>query len=348
MDKLISPKLFVVLALGFLGLLLAASLSLPHERYYRFQAHDNVSTRKADWIYERLNFDETPIDVALIGTSRTAGGLSGPLIQTLYCEATGREIHVANLAIPVTGRNMHYVVAKEAARKKAPALTVVELNDVETRRPHPAFVVLADASDILRAPLLLNTNYFSDIIRLPGRQATLFIETLFGKPAVRAEFDPQDYAGANLDLTEVVISIDGQIKSRHVIHGRDKMNALQDIRMSKIARTFFLPKPLQFLEYRLSRLYLQRIQSEAAKIGGITEFAYIPAYGEPIVPDVLQKELSVDTIAFDLGGAITDDPSKWLDATHLNADGAVETSQAFAERLASAHPYLGEASADCQ
>ena len=118
MERPLSPFKFVLASVLGLAVLLCASILLPHERYYRFQAHDNVTTRKADWIYERLHFDPTPVDVALIGTSRMAGGLSGPLIERAYCEATGRRIHVANLAVPTTGRNMHYVLAKEAVQRK--------------------------------------------------------------------------------------------------------------------------------------------------------------------------------------------------------------------------------------
>ncbi|MBT8471027.1 MAG: hypothetical protein KJN99_00375 [Marinicaulis sp.] len=340
MDRETSPLVFLFTAIVMLGALLSSSVMLPHERYYRFQAHDNVTTRKADWIYERLHFDETPVDVALIGTSRMAGGLSGPQIERAYCEATGRRIHVANFAIPVTGRNMHYVIAKEAARQKAPALIVVELNDVESRRPHPGFIILANAEDVLSAPLILNLNYFSDLIRLPGRQFQLFIEKVLNRPKIRQSFDKEDYAGPNLDLTEIMFAIDGRIKSRRITHSREHMEFLREKRAAKIHRTFFLPGPLKFAEYRFARIYLNKIERVGAAHGGDVEYAYMPAYGEPAAPVDMLAEIRLQTPSFDLGADIATDHEFWLDATHLNADGAAEASKRFTEQLVASGKFF--------
>ena len=182
MEKTLSPLAFVYGVVVCCFAILAASIAAPHERYYRYQEHHSGTTRKADWIYERLHFDPAPIDVALIGTSRMGAGLSGPGIEKLYCEATGRRIVVANLSIPETGRNMHYVIAKEAYRTKSPALTVLELNERETRKPHNGFIYLADASDVLTAPMLINVNWLNDLLRLPGRQAALYVKSAARRP----------------------------------------------------------------------------------------------------------------------------------------------------------------------
>ena len=175
--------------------LLSLTVTTPHDRYHRYQRHDSGTTRKADWIYERLHFDKTPVDVALIGTSRMGAGLSAPLIEARYCETTGRRIHIANLSIPETGRNMHYALAKEALRAKAPSLIIVELNETEPRKPHDGFIFLADASDILTAPALINFNYFSDLLRLPGRQAQLFFEGHSWQACRQSCVRPQNLSG---------------------------------------------------------------------------------------------------------------------------------------------------------
>jgi hypothetical protein len=339
MERNLNPLRFALAAVIALGVLLGASIMLPHDRYYRFQAYDNVTTRKADWIYERLHFDPTPIDVALIGTSRTGGGLSAPLIERAYCKATGRRIRVANLGLPETGRNMHYLLAREAAKTKAPALTIVELNDVETRKPHSGFVFLADARDVLTAPAAINLNYLSDLIRLPGRQAALFAQTIFGQPALRKTFDPQAYAGAHMDRTTVQIAIDGGVKSRDVVRSRDDMNALRARRMQNVSPTWLAPEPLRFLEYRFSKAYLNRIEHAANDVA----YVYLPAYGEPAPAQQLLTALEIDERIIDLGGAAALDPSLWLDATHFNAEGARDASLRLADALARAHPTLGAA-----
>ncbi len=339
MEKHLNPVRFAVALIIALSVLLCASLMLPHDRYFRFQTYDNVTTRKADWIYERLHFDTTPVDVALIGTSRTAGGLSAPLIEQTYCTQTGRRIRVANLGLPETGRNLHYVVAREAARTKAPALTVIELNDVETRKPHRGFIFLADAQDVLAAPAAINLNYVSDLIRLPGRQAALFAQTTLGQPTLRNSFDPNAYPGAHMDRTAQQISIDGETKSRDVTHSQAKMNALRAKRMQHVSPTWLAPEPLRFLEYRFSKTYLNRIRQTAR--GGVA-YVYIPAYGAPAPPIALFDALGVDGPVIDLGGAAALDPSLWIDATHFNANGARAASLRFANELARTHPTLGE------
>ena len=341
MEKKISPFAFVCTALLTLLMLLGASILLPHDRYHRFQAHHDGTTRKADWIFERLHFDDTPIDVALIGTSRMAGGLSGPLIEQEYCNATGVKIHVANLAIPRTGRNMHYVIAKETARMKAPALTIIELNEFESRRPHDGFIFLADASDIISAPLWINLNYLSDLLRLPGRQATLFVQGLTGRPAIRARFDRQDYAGPHLDRTETITAIDGRIKSRRYTHDDATMKAMGQARMAGIAPYFVLPKPLDKLEYRFSRHYLKKAETVMARAGSRTLYAYMPAFGASPPPDRLLAALNVKAPVISMGEDLSANPSQWLDATHLNTDGALLASKRFALSLAVRYPSLG-------
>ena len=66
------PRLAFLLIMGFGALCgLIALIALPHDRYYRYQADQILDSRKSDWIFERLHFDDTPVDVALIGTSRS-------------------------------------------------------------------------------------------------------------------------------------------------------------------------------------------------------------------------------------------------------------------------------------
>jgi hypothetical protein len=341
MEKRLSPSGFVFAAFVFTLALLGVSIVAPQNPYYRWQEHTSGTTRKADWIYERLHFDPAPIDVALIGTSRSAGGLSGPDIERAYCKATGRRIHVANLSIPETGRNMHYVIAKEAMRTKKPALTIIELNEVETRKPHNGFVVLADTSDVLSAPILINLNYFSDLARLPGRQALLWFETLTGRAAVRTKFDPSDYLGHDLDRTRELPLLDGRIISRFVKMPASQLNAAADARRAS-ASDLRLPSMLRPFEYRFSRIYLEKISALAAKGGRDIAYVYLPAYQAPVMPEQIKADLGIEAPIIDLGGPIANDPAKWLDATHVNAWGAIEQSARFAAALAEQHPVLGE------
>lgn len=341
MERRLSPFTFLFALALALAAVFSAAILLPHDRYYRYQAHSSGTTRKADWIYERLHFDPTPIDVALVGTSRMAGGISAEIVEMEFCRATGRRIHVANLGIPETGRNMHYAIAKEARNAKAPALFVVELNEFESRKPHDGFIFLADAADVISAPAAINLNYFSDIVRLPGRQASLFLESLTRRPAVRSAFDPDAYAGPYFDRTRMIELLDGRHIDKAVSLSHAELDALFAARMAEEAPMHLLPPALHALEYRFSRRYLRAIEELAGKSGAGVAYAYLPAYRAPAAPAALLKDLDIRAVAFDLGGAGAEDPSLWFDATHWNAKGAVLASERFAVALARRAPRLG-------
>jgi hypothetical protein len=342
MERILSPAAFVFAAFVMLLTLLAMSVVTPQNAYYRWQELNSGTTRKADWIYERLHFDAEPIDIALIGTSRMGGGLSGPSIEAAYCAATGRRIRVANLSIPETGRNMHYVIAKEAMRTKAPALTVIELNETEARRQHRGFVMLADVADVVSAPILTNINYFPDLARLPGRQATVYFNTLAGRGAVRPTFDPAVYPGRDLDRTREIPLLDGGVISRFVTAPKDELDAAHARRRGKYSGVLRLPASLRRLEYATPRYYLAKIKALAEQRGGVIEYAFIPAWREPSMSAELLEDLGVDQRIIDLGGMIASDPDKWMDATHVNAWGAAQLSSRFAEEIAARRPTLGE------
>ena len=340
MEERLSPTAFIVACLVFTLTFLSMSVTVPHDRYYRWQSYDNGTTRKADWIYERLHFDETPVDVALIGTSRMGGGLSGEEIEAAFCALTGRRIYVANLSVPETGRNMHFIIAREAMRAKKPKLTIVELNEVETRKPHNGFVFLADARDVLQAPLFINLNFAGDMLRLPGRQLQLFVASAADTPPLRSEFDRGAYAGPHLDRTRELDMIDGRRISRFV---RVEEAALDKAAAERSAAesSLRLPHQLHFLEHPFSRLYLKRIEALATDTGGDVAYAYLPAWRAPEFPVALNTDLELKRPVIDLGGEIANDAALWLDATHVNGWGAAELSARFAQALAEDYPQLG-------
>lgn len=342
MEKPLSPAAFVFAALVFTLSLLGLSIVTPQNDYYRWQELTSGTTRKADWIYERLHFDPAPIDVALIGTSRTGGGLSGPDIEAAYCKATGRTIRVANLSLPETGRNLHYVVAKEAMRTKAPTLTVVELNENESFKQHRGFVILADVDDILSAPIFPNLSYFPDLVRLPGRQIILLFRTLAGHGAVRDKFDLRQYPGRDIDRTREMWSLEGDFVSRFVAMPREELDTLSAARTNSLSSNLHFPEDLKSVEYRIPRIYLKKIHDLASANDRSLAYVYIPAWREPAFTEDMKSLLGVDGPIIDLGGAIAEDPGMWLNTTHVNAWGAEKISAQFADQLSRSYPDLGE------
>lgn len=338
---------FVLLTLLGIGIGLAVLVALPHDRYWRFQEHQLADTRKADWIYERLHFDDTPVDIALVGTSRMAGGISGPQIERAYCAITGRRVHVANIAMPQFGRNMDYLLVKELLATKFPSVILLQAAEVEGRRPHPAFLTLADGRDILTAPILINLDWPDTISALPGRQLYMALKTLLGRPRLRADFDPEAYIGPHMDRTAGITLTDGTFQPRDVVHGAETLDRAARQRRWGLSRTYLLPGPLRFLEYRLSRVYLERIYRMAGAAGAEIGFAYMPGYSfvRDLPPHI--AELAGGHPVFDINAGLVEDHTKWLDVNHVNTFGARLSTARLATGIAGTWPDLGRPAEVC-
>ena len=195
-------RLIAIMVVGFFGLS-AATLLLPHDPYVRYQQLAPTIHFQSVWGYERMTFDKTPIDVAIIGNSRLQSSVSGPLLQEQLSQRTGRPVHVANLSMSQEGRNAHYVTAKRLlADHPEVKLLILSVIEQMPRESHPAFRNLADTGDIIKAPVLVNRAYFTDLAFLPFRQMSLFVQTLFPKAfGLHRHFDPANYARAAVDST---------------------------------------------------------------------------------------------------------------------------------------------------
>jgi hypothetical protein len=332
LSRLVARKVsfatYLVVGFASAVALLAAVLLLPHDRYVRFQDFRVQAYARLGWMYERIHFDPTPIDVAFIGTSRTMEGVDAAAVADLMNGAagrTGQKLHATNLGIPGYGRNLHWLIARELLENRKVGTLVLEVFENETRKPHPLFLYPADVSDVLGAPMLINLNYFHDILRLPFRQISLFVKSLWPeKFGLKRHFDPQQYDGETVDNTKVV-HVGG-----HVLTPREdgridpaKLDAIASERREQ-KNLHMLGPLLNDLEYRFPRYYLQQILDLAERKGVTVKFLYLPSYG--------QSERPYDSSFYAGRGemiSINDILAKkenWLDPDHLNLYGAAELS----------------------
>ena len=70
-----------VLLAVFACLNVAAVAVLPHDKYLRYEAPNDMDAPTSYWVYERIHFDPTPIDVAFVGTSRTGMSIHSRRLQ---------------------------------------------------------------------------------------------------------------------------------------------------------------------------------------------------------------------------------------------------------------------------
>ncbi|NWG46220.1 MAG: hypothetical protein HXY25_06690 [Alphaproteobacteria bacterium] len=324
-----------VTALSMVATLVLMCL-LPHSDYLRYiRADETQQYPKTRWIYERIHFDPTPIDVAFFGSSRTGGAIQTAIVE----EALAREgiaAHAVNFNLPQMGRNLHYALVKELLESRDVPVIVLEVTEIAERHLHPQFSTIADAGDILEAPVIGNLRYARDLVALPGRQLDLFLrslpQTVGLEPAPR--FEPGQYAGANLDRGDVLIDAEGNRKSRD--------RTMPEAELRAAARRFqagiddpLLPEALAEVEFGANRFYIRRIIALARAHGTRLVFLYLPSFGAPPEP----AERSV------WGGAgpvltvhpLVQESHLWLDETHVNWTGSQIVSRALGPMLA---PYV--------
>jgi hypothetical protein len=327
--------LLVLFALCF-SLYCVLSYFLPHDRYIRYQQLADSDLFRSRWVYERIHYDKTPIDVAIIGSSRLEASVSAPILEKELSEKLGHPIHVANLAIPEEGRNLHFLVARELLQNHPETriilLSVVEQADLS----HPAFRYLADPIDLLRAPLLLSHYYFRDAAFLPYRQMSYFVQTnvpgLFG---VSRTFR-KDYIGTGFDTTYSFYLPSGKLVDRYYAMPQDKLDAGYRQKITGLGSMWHQPSRWHALNNPLEEEYTKRIVDVARKHCVETIFVRLPFYKSPshMYDEAFYHRLGP---LLDAQG-LTNDPRDFEDEGHYNRAGTNLVSPWLKEAI---EPYLG-------
>jgi hypothetical protein len=322
---------FVFVLLASALALLVAVIALPHDKYLRYQSLNDHTAPNAYWIYQRIHNDPTPIDVAFLGTSRTGRSVNTARLQQGLA-ARGIQAHAVNFHVVKTGRDMHYAIAKELLTNRKVKLLVVEMTELEDRTPHPDFIFLADPSDVVLAPMVINLSYFYDLARLPGRQIDLFLETRLDQLQLRKPtFIPPPYQGPNLDWTEYLETLDGKRHPLTAAHTLEEMQALRQKEEAAVTPPVLPPAMARF-EFRVPRYYIESILALAKEHGTKVAFMYIPRYCGPPTPPPYDK-LYAGQVALMNPEPLLHDFRLWMDGTHVNWSGSQILTDYLAEEL---------------
>jgi hypothetical protein len=323
---------------GGFAALCVLSVLLPHSRYIRFQQFDQSDLFRMRWDYERMHFDPTPIDVAIIGSSRVEAALSGPELEVSLSKKLGRPIHVANLAVPYEGRNLHYIVAKELLdshpETRLILVSVVERADIS----HPAFRYVSDVRDVLHAPLWINHYYAIDAAFLPYRQMSFFVQSLFPSWFRESDTSRSDYLGTNFDSTRTFRTPTGRLIDRYLVAPPGKLAQEAAELKSGIGNGdgyWIRPSTWYTTNAPLEPEYTARLAALAKQHGAEVVFVHLPFYSS--VPG------QYDHAAYEQLGPLldaqqfSDDPHCYADAGHFNRYGIVKVSPWLASAI---DPYL--------
>ncbi len=317
---------------------LGASLCLPFDRYIAWQQAAGTQMFHARWIYERLHFDRTPIEVALIGSSRLESGISPRVLAAALSRRLGRTVAVANLSIVMPGRDFTDSIVAELLATHPEVRLIILSDDGEVTNSHPMFKETARAGDLWRAPFLINLHYGSNLLALPYRNIANAVQqwhpAWFG---VTGRFRPSDYLGTGLDRT-----LGYRTPAGKAVNGDRRMAPAELLRMSRaaVARQragLALLRPLP-VDQRLAidRHYLASIAQRARRGHVRLAFLSLPLYG-PLqeVGDVAAYERLGPVIALD---GLSRHADYYQSAAHLNRQGASIASLLVAEAIA---PLLG-------
>ena len=120
---------FVLRVLVFLvpfGLGAAVLLTGPLDRTFAWHFVKGDCWGHGVWLDDRIGFDDAPVDVAFVGTSRTILGIDDRGIEAMLAER-GLEVEVVNLGYCRNGRNLHTTVARDLLASKPVRHIVIEV-----------------------------------------------------------------------------------------------------------------------------------------------------------------------------------------------------------------------------
>lgn len=273
MPTMTLPRFLSVTAAAALAGFVGMSL-LPHDPYIRYQVMQGTIFERATWMYERLHFDPAPVDIVLVGSSRTARGIDPGALEAALA-AKGQPLHVVNLSLAASGYDLQLTLAREALETRPVKLLVVSLVEQFPRDGHQAFADLGTAGEVVGSPWLVNRNFVHNLARLPIRQLQLALKSWVPEAfGLRRDFNPEAYRLATFDprfapLTEAapkkteeqIAALEAESKFRH-----------RDLTLP------VLPESLSFVEFGMTQTYIKQLAALAKAEGAELVFLYLPFY----------------------------------------------------------------------
>jgi hypothetical protein len=317
----------ILAALGVALAINAAACFLPENAYQRWKILDSDYGRMR-WIYERIHYDPRPIDVAILGASRSQLGFSAAAIEQQLAEH-GKHANVVNFAVFNLGRNIQWEILSEIYKAKSPKVIVLEVDDPPYPFGHELFKDVASTDAILSAPKRAFHQYFDDLVYLPGRKLRLFSANLFPELfGLSKQFDPQAYERNRTDFTTNFPSETGGIVNMEKTVPR---GVLLEQTSRQASRNAWIAGEYARLNGGEDRLYIRKIADEAKAHGTQLIFVYIPQFsGARTVSDL--DFLKQYGPVIDNGDLAPRDElfENW---SHLNHAGAMTTTTRLADEI---------------
>jgi hypothetical protein len=313
-------------ALAVALLLNAAICLLPENAYQRWQLQDPDGPLR--WIYERIHFDATPIDVAILGPSRAQLGFSATAIEQDLAKQ-GKHAHVVNFALPGAGRDIQWAILDELFKAKSPKVVVLEVEDQPYPFGHFLYKYVAPAKAIVFPPTPFLHNYLYNLAYLPIRKFKLFGANLFPDLfGLSKQFDPEHYARNRTDFTTSFVGDLGKLVDME--HPVPRATLLGQPRQL-IPRTL-VARALTRINGGEDHLFTQKIARDGKAHGAQLIFVYPPMFEGP-------QTVSDEDFLKQFGpvlnyGDLAPRDELFENWSHLNHAGAMNASARLADAIA--------------
>jgi hypothetical protein len=322
----VGQLVFTILAALAVALILCAAVCLlPENDYQRWQLQDPEGRLR--WIYERIHFDPTPIDVAIVGPSRAQLGLSAAAIEQDLAKQ-GKHANVANFAMVGAGRDLQWAILDELFKAKSPKVVVLEVDEQPYPFGHFLFRYVGPAEAIAFPPTLFLHNYLYNLAYLPVRKIKLFGANLFPELfGLSKQFDAEHYARNRTDYTTSFIGDGKLVDMEHQVPRATLLaEPREPVPRTRVARLFTK------LNGGEDHLFIQQIASEAKAHGAELVFVHLPMFEGP-------RTVSDEDFLKQFGpvlnyGDLAPHDELFENWSHLNHDGAMNASARLAHAIA--------------
>ena len=307
-------QILLKLALFFSLLLIpiVTLFMLPYSEEFAYHYIENDCYNHGSWIYDRINRNPAPVDVAFIGSSHTIHAIQDKKIEELL----GQNLNIANLGYCRFGRNIEYLILKMLLKHQSPKLIVIEVHEDEEMNSHDIFPYLADTEDLLLPPTAINRDYFSD---------------LFNGGSARMEYFKAKYIFRKT-YPKPTSEIYGYAASDRQVSG-EELEENKRLWKNRLSQTN--PEIIENIQAKFPFAYLNEMMEILQKKNIPFMFIYLPESGSSLQKPKYATRYQKLAPLIIPPQTVFQDTSNWMDASHLNDLGSEILSTWLTEQIKS-------------
>lgn len=283
---------------------------LPYPKEFAYHFIENDCYNHGAWIYDRIVKNETPVDIAFIGSSHTIHAFQEKKME----EILGTGVHIANFGYCRYGRNLQYSILKLLLEHKTPQIIVIEVHEDEEKNSHDIFPYIADTRDLLLTPTWVNRDYFTDLFHGASARIDWFKTSLiYGGKKYSTDLNPYGYGDSQRTVLPEEWTDNREAWQRRFA----RLNS-PDIEAIQLKYPLgYLEKMTQMIQERNSSLVFVYLPESGSGLAIPKQAVYYKSKGQLIIPPL--NDLN--------------DQQLWMDASHLNDYGSEILSRWMAEKL---------------